>query len=45
MFNFPVRTLANRLRTPYVKLHLANRTQAALCAVRQGWATLDETPG
>ena len=45
MFNFPVRTLTNRLRTTYVKLHLANRTQAALCAVRQGWAALDEPSG
>jgi DNA-binding NarL/FixJ family response regulator len=24
------------------KLHVTNRTQAALYALRQGWATLDE---
>jgi len=47
VFNFPVRTLANRLRTIYEKPHVANRTQAAL-----SWRptpvltrTLDEPPG
>ncbi len=34
----------NRLRTIYEKLHVANRTQAALYALRQGWAVLDEPP-
>ena len=35
-------TVANRLRTIYEKLHVTNRTQAALYALRQGWAALDE---
>jgi DNA-binding NarL/FixJ family response regulator len=26
-------------------LHVANRTQAARYALRQGWATLDKPPG
>jgi NarL family two-component system response regulator LiaR len=42
--NYSVYTVANRLRIIYQKLHLANRTQAALYALRQGWATLDEPP-
>ncbi len=41
---YSVYTVANRLRTLYEKLHVANRTQAALYALRQGWATLDEPP-
>ncbi len=41
--NYSVYTVANRLRTIYEKLHVTNRTQAALYALRQGWATLDET--
>ncbi len=41
---YSVYTVANRLRTIYQKLHVANRTQAALYALRQGWATLDEPP-
>ena len=40
--NYSVYTVANRLRTIYEKLHVSNRTQAALYALRQGWATLDE---
>lgn len=40
--NYSVYTVANRLRTIYQKLHVTNRTQAALYALRQGWATLDE---
>jgi two-component system, NarL family, response regulator LiaR len=40
--NFSVYTVANRLRTVFDKLHVANRTQAALYALRQGWVTLDE---
>ena len=43
--NYSVYTVANRLRTIYQKLHVANRTQAALYALRQGWAVLDEPPG
>jgi DNA-binding NarL/FixJ family response regulator len=43
--NYSVYTVANRLRTIYEKLHVTNRTQAALYALRQGWATLDEPPG
>jgi len=35
------RTIANRLSTVYRKLHVNNRTQAALLALRRGWATLD----
>ncbi|MFN2165833.1 MAG: response regulator [Anaerolineae bacterium] len=41
---YSVYTVANRLRTIYEKLHVTNRTQAALYALRQGWATLDEPP-
>jgi DNA-binding NarL/FixJ family response regulator len=42
--NYSVYTVANRLRTIYEKLHVNNRTQAALYALRQGWAVLDEPP-
>ena len=41
--NYSVYTVANRLRTIYEKLHVSNRTQAALYALRQGWFTLDES--
>jgi len=41
---YSVYTVANRLRTIYQKLHVTNRTQAALHALRQGWAALDEPP-
>lgn len=34
-------TVANRLGTVYQKLHVNNRTQAALYALRHGWASLD----
>jgi two-component system, NarL family, response regulator LiaR len=37
-------TVANRLRTIYEKLAVNNRTQAALYALRQGWAQLDQPP-
>jgi len=40
--NYSVYTVANRLRTIYEKLHVTSRTQAALYALRQGWAALDE---
>ena len=42
--SYSIYTVANRLRTIYEKLHVANRTQAALYALRQGWASLDEPP-
>ena len=42
--NYSVYTVANRLRTIYEKLRVTNRTQAALYALRQGWAALDEPP-
>jgi DNA-binding NarL/FixJ family response regulator len=35
-------TVANRLSTIYQKLQVNNRTQAALVALRRGWAVLDE---
>jgi DNA-binding NarL/FixJ family response regulator len=34
-------TVANRLREVYRKLHVNNRTQAALAALRRGWVQLD----
>ena len=37
-----VHTVSNRLRVIFEKLHVTNRTQAALYALRQGWATLDD---
>ena len=36
------RTVANRLSSIYEKLHVSNRTEAALVALRRGWATLNE---
>jgi two-component system, NarL family, response regulator LiaR len=39
---YSVHTVANRLRTIFEKLHVTNRTQAALYALRHGWANLDE---
>jgi DNA-binding NarL/FixJ family response regulator len=42
--DYSVYTVSNRLRTIYEKLYVSNRTQAALYALRQGWATLDEPP-
>ena len=35
-------TVANRLRAVYEKIDVSNRTEAALYALRQGWATLDD---
>jgi NarL family two-component system response regulator LiaR len=35
-------TVANRLSTIYQKLHVNNRTQATLVALRRGWAVFDE---
>lgn len=40
--NYSAYTVANRLRTIYEKLHVTNRTQAALYALSQGWASQDE---
>jgi DNA-binding NarL/FixJ family response regulator len=40
--DYSVHTVANRLRTIYRKLHVTNRTQATLYALRQGWASLHE---
>ncbi|MBI5030244.1 MAG: response regulator transcription factor [Chloroflexi bacterium] len=40
--NYSVYTISNRLRIIYEKLHVTNRTQAALYALRQGWAVLDD---
>lgn len=40
--NLSERTVTNRLSEIYQKLHVANRTQAALVALRRGWASLDE---
>jgi len=39
--NYSPYTVANRLRTIFEKLHVTNRTQAALYALRQGWVVLD----
>lgn len=35
-------TVANRLRLIFRKIQVANRTQAALYALRRGWASLGE---
>jgi NarL family two-component system response regulator LiaR len=40
--NWSVHTVSNRLRVIFEKLRVTNRTQAALYALRQGWATLEE---
>jgi two-component system, NarL family, response regulator LiaR len=40
--NIAERTVANRLRDIFQKLHVNNRTQAALVALRKGWAKLEE---
>lgn len=40
--NLSESTIANRLRDIYQKLHVNNRTQAALYALRRGWASLEE---
>ena len=42
--HYSVYTVSNRLRTIYAKLHVTNRTQAALYALRQGWVVLDGPP-
>ena len=39
--NITRQTVANRLRSIYQKLQENNRTQAALVALRRGWAELD----
>jgi DNA-binding NarL/FixJ family response regulator len=38
--NISEKTVVNRLSTIYQKLHVNNRTQAALYALRKGWATV-----
>jgi two-component system, NarL family, response regulator LiaR len=38
-------TVGNRLRSIYSKLHVNNRTQAALYALRQGWVNLEDDEG
>ncbi|MCX8061299.1 MAG: response regulator transcription factor [Anaerolineales bacterium] len=40
--NLSERTVANRLSEIYRKLHVNSRTQAALVALRKGWAKLEE---
>ncbi len=40
---WPPHAVSNRLRTIFDKLRVTNRTQAALYALRRGWASLDET--
>ncbi len=40
--NLAERTVTNRLSEIYQKLHVANRTQAALVALRRGWTKLGE---
>ncbi len=40
--NLSEHTVINRLSEIYQKLHVASRTQAALEALRRGWATLDQ---
>jgi DNA-binding NarL/FixJ family response regulator len=39
------RTVANRLSSIYEKLHVNNRTQATLVALRRGWAPLNQDEG
>jgi DNA-binding NarL/FixJ family response regulator len=40
--NYSEHTVSNRLRTIFDKLQVTNRTQAAIYALRQGWASLDD---
>lgn len=40
--NLSERTVANRLSEIYRKLHVNSRTQAALVALRKGWAKLED---
>jgi len=42
VLHWSVHTVSNRLRVIFEKLHVTNRTQAALYALRQGWASLEE---
>ncbi|MEM7347866.1 MAG: response regulator transcription factor [Chloroflexota bacterium] len=41
LLNISEKTVANRLTSIYEKLQVNNRTQAALYALKQGWASLD----
>ncbi|MFN3307651.1 MAG: response regulator [Anaerolineales bacterium] len=43
--NLSEHTVANRLSEIYRKLHVNSRTQAALVALRKGWAKLEEETG
>ena len=43
--NYSVYTVANRLRTIYSKLHVTNRTQAALYALSQDQAKINDLQG
>ena len=43
MESLAVSTISNRLSEIYAKLHVRNRTEAALEALRRGWATLDDS--
>jgi DNA-binding NarL/FixJ family response regulator len=42
VLNITTGTVSNRLRAIYDKLRVTNRTEAALYALRMGWATLDD---
>jgi len=42
MLHLSNRTVANRLSEIYHKLHVNSRTQAALLALRKGWASLED---
>lgn len=45
LLHLSVYTVGNRLRAIYSKLHVNNRTQAALYALRHGWASLEDDDG
>ena len=42
LLHYSEHTVANRLRVIFRKIQVANRTQAALYALRQDWASLDK---
>ncbi len=42
LLRYSEHTVANRLRVIFRKIQVANRTQATLYALRQGWASLDD---
>lgn len=45
LLHLSVYTVGNRLRAIYSKLHVNNRTQAALYALRHGWVSLEDDEG